>query len=84
MRAAKMLAVLAIAALGIGSFSAVAQAGTRYKATGEARPPWPSSLDSGLRRRIGQNPNFDKSGMVSANGSLTSVANNDSFLQAGR
>jgi hypothetical protein len=53
MRAAKVLAVLAIAALGIGSLSAVALAGQETTV-----------------KFSNQNPNFDKSGLVSAEGSL--------------
>jgi hypothetical protein len=74
MRAAKMLAVLAIAALGIGSFSAVA-AGKTYKGQvakpGFCDPEIPSKPRWGGCGSHGQkNPTFDKSGLVSAEGSL--------------
>jgi hypothetical protein len=58
MRAAKMLAVLAIAALAIGAFSAVAQAG---KKTPTVKTPVVFS---------NQSPNFDN-GKVSANGHVS-------------
>jgi hypothetical protein len=58
MRAAKVLAVLAIAALGIGSFSAVAQAGNR--------DPKKTTVNF-----ANQSPSFN-SGKVSANGQVVS------------
>jgi hypothetical protein len=61
MRAVKVLAALAIAALGIGSFSAVAQAGTRYKGVHVKA----DFCDTGCKPH-GQNPEFDKSGLVIA------------------
>ena len=75
MRAAKMLAVLAIAALGIGSFSAVAQAGTRYKGVHvkadfcDPENPWNQA--HGVCH--GPNPEFDKSGLVIAQVELFQV-----------
>ena len=68
MRAAKLLAVLAIAALGIGSFSAVAQAGTRYKGIHVKA----DFCDTGCLSH-GQNPEFDKSGLVIAHVMLFQV-----------
>jgi hypothetical protein len=61
MRAAKVLAVLAIAALGIGSFSAVAQAGKIVKLIHVKA----EFCDTGCLSH-GQNPEFDKSGLVIA------------------
>ena len=58
MRAAKVLAVLAIAALGIGSFSAVAQAGKKMP---KVKTPVVFA---------NQSPNFN-SGKVSANGHVS-------------
>jgi hypothetical protein len=58
MRAAKLLAVLAIAALGIGSFSAVAQAGKKMP---KVKTPVVFA---------NQSPNFN-SGKVSANGHVS-------------
>jgi hypothetical protein len=59
MRAAKVLAVLAIAALGIGSFSAVAQAAKKKKTAVVF---------------FKQGPDFTKPGLVSAEGSLNTVS----------
>jgi hypothetical protein len=59
MRTAKALAVLAIAALGIGSFSAVAQAGKKKKTTVIF---------------FNQSPKISKSGKVNAKGSLNTVS----------
>jgi hypothetical protein len=88
MRAAKMLAVLAIAALGIGSFSAVALAGKSYKdhpglrhKTTVAICVWTADGQS-CKSQIDQNPNFDKSGLVSVEGSLdVKRASGDSFFR---
>jgi hypothetical protein len=59
MRTAKALAVLAIAALGIGSFSAVALAGKKKKTTVIF---------------FNQSPKISKSGKVNAKGSLNTVS----------
>ena len=101
MRAAKVLAVLAIAALGIGSFSAVALAGKSYKdhpglrhKTTVAICVWTTDGHScksdipqdpfpinGEVFAFDQNPNFDKSGLVSAEGSVdVQRASGDSFF----
>jgi hypothetical protein len=70
MRAAKLLAVLAIAALGIGSFSAVALAGKTYKkkvVKADFCDPALSILDVDPKWVChGPNPTFDKSGLVIA------------------
>jgi hypothetical protein len=63
MRAAKVLAVLAIAALGIGSFSAVALAGKKKKTTVVF-----------TQHGEGISPKFNKSGKVTAKGSLNTVS----------
>jgi hypothetical protein len=67
MRAAKTLAVLAIAALGIGSFSAVALAGKpkklKVKVDFSCDPFLPADPPCGS---LGQNPTVDKSGLVIA------------------
>jgi hypothetical protein len=69
MRAAKVLAVLAIAALGIGSFSAVAAAGKPLKLkTIVDFCVWTSAELPNSCEPHGQNPTFDKSGLVSAEG----------------
>ena len=85
MRAAKLLAVLAIAALGIGSFSAVALAGKK-KTTGKTTVAFCGDKKAGKARVCGSptcgtqtcwpsldpNPTFDKSGLVSAEGEVFS------------
>ena len=78
MRAAKMLAVLATAALGIGSFSAVALAADQtYKdhpglihKTTVALCVWMIDVPKCKSHGLGQNPTFDKSGLVSAEGAV--------------
>jgi hypothetical protein len=102
MRAAKVLAVLAITALGIGSFSAVALAadqtykdhpGLKHKTTvaicvwttdGRSckshipQDPFPIN---GEVFAFDQNPNFDKNGLVSVEGSVdVQGATGDSFF----
>jgi hypothetical protein len=85
MRAAKLLAVLAIAALGIGSFSAVAVAGKK-KTTGKTTVAFCGDKKADKGRVCGSpacgtqtcwpsldpNPYFDKSGLVSAEGEVYS------------
>src|SRR3954447_21448163 len=72
MRAAKLLAVLAIAALGIGSFSAVAVAAKPLKLkTIVDFCFWTSAELPNSCEPHGQNPTFDKSGLVSAEGVTT-------------
>ena len=103
MRAAKVLAVLAIAALGIGSFSAVAQADRFKPGDGIRQRPRPEPPTGPLKTTVAicvwtidghsckshgsfyeqdimglggltdpgdQNPNFDKSGLVSVEGAV--------------
>jgi hypothetical protein len=84
MRAAKVLAVLAIAALGIGSFSAVALA-RKKKTTGKTTVAFCGEVLRGHTTcgspkcgtqtcfpSLDPNPNFDKSGLVSAEGEVFS------------
>jgi hypothetical protein len=72
MRAAKVLAVLAIAALGIGSLSAVALAGqkTTVEKTTVVLCVWVNDGHRCKSHGLGQNPTFEKSGLVSAEGWL--------------
>jgi hypothetical protein len=88
MRAAKMLAVLAIAALGIGSFSAVA-AGKTYKGQvakpGFCDPEIPSKPRWGGCGSHGQkNPTFDKSGLVIAHVMMFQVGGGPKFCYQSR